>query len=246
MSRLRFFSIRLAASAVPLLLAFSVIRGLWYPGAYFAAAGTSKFFLILAVSAVIVGPVLSTAMFRPGKWGLKFDLVALSLAEVAVVVAGVAVLYLRQPGYTVFAVDRFEIVTQRDVDSREAEAAGIRPRPGHTPRLVYAELPANPDALSRLVEETMFEGKADIDRRPEFWQPYPRGVAAIKAAATPLSELLAAGDRRAGYVRRWLNFSAYEAGQLAYLPLRGRARDVTMILHTATGYPVATLAIDPW
>lgn len=246
MSRTRLFLLRLAATAALLSLVFSVVRGLWYPGAYFAISGAGRYVLILVAVVVVIGPALSALVYKPGKKHLALDLGVLAAVEVAAVIAATTVLYLRQPHFSVFAVDRFEAVALGDVDRAMIANGAMRTRPGHEPRLVYAEMPTDPGALSQLIDETLMQGKPDIDRRPDFWRPYAQGIPTIRDAASPFAVLLEGDDQRARAGARWLSRSGLEAGELIYLPLRGRLRDAAIILHADTVYPVATLDVDPW
>ena len=246
MTRFRVFQLRLLASAALLLLLFSVVRLLWYPGAFFAVSGVYKQLLVLAAVMFVVGPVLSAFVFKPGKKGLAFDLRVLAGVELLAVVVAGALLFQRQPHFAVFAVDRFEAVGRAEVDLGKLQTALDTTRPGHTPRLVYAKLPEDPDVFSRLIDETVFYGMADIDRRPEFWEPYTNGIREIKKAARPLDELLQGEDEKRRAVAGWLAATGSVAADYLYLPLRGKAGDAMIILHGDIGFPVATLSVDAW
>ena len=111
---------------------------------------------------------------------------------------------------------------------------------------IYAELPEDPEKMSALIDETIFYGMADIDRLPEFWKPYSDGIVTVKAAARPLQALLGRDDRRSVVVNKWLLKSGGSAQDYIVLPLRGRAGDGIIVLDADSGYPVATLVVDPW
>lgn len=237
---------RLAFSASLLLLAFVAIRFLWYPGAYYGISGVSKQVGMLVVVVFVVGPVLSTIVFRPGKKGLKMDLWILGAVEVAAITAALTIMYLRQPYFTVFAIDRFEAVPRHEVVDFNLARQKFGSRPGHEPRLIFARLPADTERMQALIDETVLMGMPDIDRRPEFWAPYPSGVAFIKEAAQPLEKLIATAGEGAKTVSTWLESSERPADAFRFLPLRGRKGDAAVIIDSAIGYPVATLAVDPW
>ena len=238
MTRSRLFVIRLAATAALLLLAILVVRVLWFPGGHFALAGVATLLWVLAGVNLVIGPGLSAVLFRPGKWGLKFDLVVMACVELAVFTWGMAEIHARRPAFTVFAVDRFEAVTAAEIDY--AVAAGA------LPRLVYAELPNDPEIMSQLIDDTVFLGRADIDRRPEFWRPYAAGMGVIKAAALPVDALLAPDYDGAATVQRWLQRHDADAADYRFLPVQGASSDGVVLLHADIGYPAAILAIDPW
>lgn len=246
MTRSSVFRLRFAVTAGLLLLVYAILRLLWFPEAYFELFGVLSLFLTLAAAALIVGPGLSTLLFRPGKKGLIFDLVVVGLIELAIIIWALSVLHERRPVYAVFAVDRFEAVRSDEVDISQLLYPELMGRPGHTPRLIYAPLPTDPDVMNRLIDETVFYGMADIDRRPGFWKPYAQGVKDVQTAAKPLADLLAGADDRAAAMQRWLDKQASGAESFVYLPVQGGRADGTMILHADIGYPAAVLAIDPW
>jgi len=246
MTRLQLLKLRLVPSATLLLLVFGVVRLLWYPGEYFAIFGVGKQFWLLILVSLVLGPALSTLVFKPGKKGLAIDLKVLATLELSVVIAATSLFYARQPYYLVFAVDRFEAVSRLEVEREQIDYPAIYSRPGHEPRLVYAELPEDPDVFDRLMDETIFEGKKDIDRRPEFWKPYAAGISTLKAVAKPLTELLNGDQARAESVAMWLSRRNETAERFLYLPLRGKTADVVMIVHADIGYPAGMLAVDPW
>jgi hypothetical protein len=246
MTRARVLPLRLLVTVGLLLLVYGLLRLLWYPGGYFELFGVPKLFWTLAIGVLIVGPGLSTLVYRPGKPGLLFDLVVIAALEAGIFGWALLELHARQPVFAVFAVDRFEAVRRDEVDLQRLAYAPLAQRPGHTPRLVYAELPTDIDAMNSLIDETVFLGMADIDRRPEFWRPYPQGVSQLRRAAQPLTALLADEGERAARLQRWLDRRSLDPAQLSYLPIKGRRADGTVILHADIGYPVAVLAINPW
>jgi hypothetical protein len=246
MSRLNFFPIRLAISTALLLLAYSVIRLLWYPGAYFAISGVAGQVWMLVAVVLVVGPILSTLVFRPGKKGLKMDLWILGAIEVLAVAAALLIIYQRQPYFAVFAIDRFEAVSLPEVVDSDLARKEFGSRPGHEPRLIFASLPEDPERMQALIDETVLMGMPDIDRRPEFWAAYPAGVALVREAARPLEELIAAATEDAYEVSVWLESEDRSIHDYLFVPLRGRKGDAALIIDTMTGYPVASLAIDPW
>ena len=157
-----------------------------------------------------------------------------------------SMLHVRQPYFTVLAVDRFEAVPLSEIDPAEILYEELRRRPAHQPRLVYAEMPTDPEVVNQLIDETVLQGKNDIDRRPEFWKPYAAGVRHLRQAARPLTDLIAEDSVRGRKAQRWLARRGGAARDYLFLPLRGKEADAVMILHADIGYPVGALAVDPW
>jgi hypothetical protein len=246
MTRARLFAQRFAATGTLLLLAFVVIRFMWFPDGYFQIFGIAKLFLILVAVNLVVGPGLSTLLYKPGKRGLRFDLIVVACIEIAILGVAMHEILERRPVFTVFAVDRFEAVTVSEVDTDSLRNSQLVLPHGLMPRLIYAELPTDMDVMSRLIDETVILGMQDIDRRPEFWKPYGQGMSFIKGAAKPLSALSSLNDVRAESIKRWLARQELSANDYVYLPIQGRTADGMIILHADIGYPVDVLAIDVW
>ena len=74
MNRLRAFLIHLTILAAFLGATFAVIYFVWYPEPYFEIVGAWYLVRIFLVVNIVVGPLLTLIIFKPGKWGLRFDL----------------------------------------------------------------------------------------------------------------------------------------------------------------------------
>jgi hypothetical protein len=246
MTRVKLFQIRFAATVGLLLLTFLMLRYLWFPDAFFTLSGIGKLVLILVGVNIIVGPVLSTLVFKAGKRGLKFDIAVLACVEIVILAWGLSVIHDRRPMFAVFAVDRFELVARAELDPKTLSDTEFAVSRGLYPQLIYAELPTDVDVMNRLIDETVLYGMRDIDRRPEFWRPYAHGVEVLKSAAMPLSKLLAVDDGPARALQRWLARKDLRAIDYLYLPIEGSSADGIVVLHADIGYPVDILAIDPW
>ena len=246
MTRTQVLKLRLGPTSLALGVILGTVYLLWFPGAYATLAGVHVRVAVLVLASLVFGPGLTTLVYRPGKRGIRLDIAILALLELVFVVLMMRALHERRPAYTVFAVDRFEIVMAAEVDRTLIDDPRLRRRPGHEPRLVYAEMPTDPEVYDRLLEETVFHGLPDIDRRPRHWRPYPQGIGKLRQSARPLLDLADAGDTRRAAVARWLSRRGANATEFVYLPLRGQSRDAAMVVHERTGYPAGILAVDPW
>lgn len=245
-TRLQFLGPRLALTGVLLASLLGAARFVWYPGLSFTLSGIPILILVISGVAIILGPGLSTLVYRPHKKGLHFDLAAILLVEVVAIALAAGALHERRPFFLVFAVDRFELVAAGEVNWEEIGYDGLRDKPSRAPRLVYAQLPEDPAALSALMHETVFAGGPDIDRRPKYWHPYEAGVASVIQRAIPLETLAAGGGAAAKRVARWVAGQPGDIGDYAYLPVRGKEKDGAIVLHRQIGYPLAMLNVDPW
>ncbi len=245
MNRLEVLAVRLVPTVVVLGIVLGLVYALWYPGGYASLADVHGRVLILVAAGLIIGPGLTAVVFRPDKRCFAFDLAVLVALEVAFVGTMTWSLYERRPAFTVFAVDRFEVVLAGEVDVSSAADPMLRSRPGHEPRLAFAEMPSDPEEFDRLFEETVMQGLPDIDRRPRHWKPYPNGIQAVRENASPLGKLASSPDR-GEVVLDWLKGRESRGSDYLYLPIHGWAGIATLVIRADIGYPVAILPVDPW
>jgi hypothetical protein len=199
---------------------------------------------------LVLGPLLTLILFKPGKWGLKFDLCVIALLQLAALIYGLTTIYSERPYFTVFAVDRFYVLARKDVAEadleqyRVAERIGSKPLRG--PVHAVAERPTEPKAFQRFLEETVFEGKPDLERRPEFWRRYTDATSEVIARARPLSVLRAARPEAAEAIADLVAAVGLPEERLAFLPLIAKNRDLSFIVDAADGTPLDVLDVDPW
>lgn len=249
-SRPRAFLSHLALSATVVGTVCALIFFVWYPDPYFQAVGAWTVLRVLVGVDLVLGPVLTLILFKPGKWGLKFDLAFIACVQLAALVYGVSVIYRERPYFNVFAVDRFTVHAYDNVDGEqwgEALAAGrLDAKPWRGPALVVASRPTDDAGYQRLIEETVFLGKPDIDRRPEFWGRYDEGATQVVARQRPLAALRAARPDSAAAIRALVEELGVAEEQLGFVPMVAKNRDVSMIVDASTGAPLEILDVDPW
>jgi hypothetical protein len=250
MSRSRAFLSHLALSASIVGAVCGLIFFVWYPHPYFDAVGAARVLRVLIGVDLVLGPLLTLILFKPGKWGLKFDVAFIAALQLTALVYGITVIYSQRPYFAVFAVDRFTVLARTDVDEarwREALATNrVDPKPWRAPLLVVASLPKDDAALQRLIEETVFGGAPDIERRPEFWRRYSEQTTQAIARRRSLDDLQAARPEAARVIAGLPARLGRPADQLGFLPVVAKNRDMSMIVDGKTGLPLEVIDIDPW
>jgi hypothetical protein len=246
-SRRRAFLTHLVSSAVIVAVVCVLVFFVWYPHPYFQISGAWNPLRVLIGVDLVLGPLLTALLFKPGKKGLWFDLCVILVVQLAALVYGVTVIYGERPYFNVFAVDRFTVLTRSEVDPAEWEKAserlGAKPLVG--PLLAVAMRPTDPAAQQRLLDETVFGGKPDIDHRPESWAPFPEQLSQVVARARVVATL----DGLRPDVRAQLEDLAARLGlptqRLGLLPVAVRQRFLTLVIDMTTGEPLEAIEQDP-
>ena len=247
MSRWKAAAIHLSISALIGLVSASLIFLLWYPRPYSHAAGADKLVLLLLGVDVVLGPLLTLIVFRAGKWGMRFDLTVIGIAQACAFLYGTSVVVRARPAFIVGNVDRFSLVTANDIDDAdyaEATRDEFRTPPWTGPRLVGATLPTDVQERNKLV--LAGPGGKDINILPRYYVDYDRVAAELLKKAKPLDAPAMQRPNATAAIQSWLLQHRRNAADVAWLPLQAPRTSMTMLLDRRTGQPLDALPIDPW
>ena len=243
MSKLRAALIHFCISAMVVGPVLAVIFFLWYPTPFFDIVGAWDVVRVLVGVDLVLGPFLTFIVYKKNKPRLKFDLAVIAVVQLTALVYGVDAIYQERPYYMVFAVDRFSVLAEKDVDAAELDRKRFK-KPLVGPIYALAQLPEDTQAQQALLFEIL-QGAPDIDRRPEFWSVYE--ISAPLKRAKPLGHLAGGAPGLARLINRLAEANGHAVEQLVYLPAMGKQDDVsTLILDKSSGEVLATLPVNPW
>lgn len=240
--RLKAMLIHFAGSLLLAAGALGLVYGLWYPGPLGQAVGVSGIVLLLLGVDVVLGPMLTFAVYQPGKKSLRFDLAVIVAVQLAAFGYGIATIAQGRPAWLVFNADRFDVAQASDLDTRYAAEALIefRAPPWTGPGWVASVNPEDPEARNQLVLESA-GGGSDLPQRVDLYRPLAREAENLRARARPLGELEAFNAADAV----WAAVSAWPQAD-GWLPLMARAQAMVVLLDTAQGRPIAIVELHPW
>ena len=248
-SRRRAFLTHLGMSAAIVGIVCALIFFVWYPHPYFQAMGAWGVLRVLIGVDVVVGPLLTLVVFKPGKRGLRFDLGAIACVQLAALLYGTITIYRERPYFTVFAVDRFYVLPRGDIDAADLAAPDLAERigrkPASGPLLVVASRPRDSAGMQRLLED-LFAGKPDIERRPEFWSRYSDEASQVIARATPTTVLAGQHPEAQGKIETLAAARGLPRERLGFLPLIAKNRDMSLVVDLNDGSLLDVIDVDPW
>lgn len=233
--RARAAGIHLLISAAVAFLAAALVFGVWYPGIYRVVAGGRDLFLLITTVDVILGPLLTFAVFNLKKgWPhLRRDLVIIGLIQLAALIYGLYTVHGARPIATVFEVDRFRVVTAAQVYESELPKAPpeYRQLPLMGPWMLGTRLPKRGTESNNALLMSIEDG-IDRAQRPLFWQPYADSIPAVLARARPLSLLLSTHPEIASDVRSALQTLRVDESSAKFLPFIGRGGDWVVVIDS--------------
>lgn len=246
MTRYRAALTHFALSMLVVGVVFVVVYFVWYPEPLFRGAGGRDLFLMLAFVDVTIGPLVTLLIFKPGKWGLKFDLTVIAILQVAALAYGAHVVFEARPAWIVFLKDRFDLVRANQLfeEEREKWKPPFDREPLDGPRIVGARVPKDPDEQLRTML-TALSG-ADVSSFPQHYVPYEDVRADAKAKARKLAELRSLNPGREAEVDGTLASLGRKEEEVAFLPLRAGKRDLTVLIDARSGNVLGITDFKPW
>jgi len=243
--RLRAGFIHLCLSAAIAALVFVPIYFIWYPDVLYESAGGRDLFLLIVSVDVTLGPLITTVVYVPGKWGLKFDLVVIGTLQLMALAYGVSVLFESRPVNIVFVKDRFELVRANQVPESvlaQAHMDRYRDLSWTGPKLVGVQFPADADERFKLMVSGM--AGVDIQAYPQYHVPYDAVRKDVVAKAAPLAGL--ARFNKGIDVAAVAKGVDRVEGDVKFLPLRAGKVDLTVLLDAKNGDVLRLAAVKPW
>ncbi|QDL35935.1 TfpX/TfpZ family type IV pilin accessory protein [Rhodoferax sediminis] len=230
-SRLRAAGLHLLVSAAFATLAATLVFDLWYPDAYRLLAGGRDLFLLVVSVDVVLGPLLTFAVFNPAKgWPhLRRDLAVIGLLQLGALLYGLHTVYIARPVALVFEVDRLRVVAADAVYTPELPQAlpQYRSLPLTGPWLLAARAARPGEERNQAL--FMALGGADTGQRPLFWQPYSEARDRVLARSRPVAVLLAHDPAHSADLATRLRAFKLDPQQARFLPVIARGDWVALL-----------------
>ena len=222
----------------------------WYPYPYSELASGRELFALVVSVDVVIGPLLSFAVFNPSKPRAELwrDLGIIFILQLGALSYGMYSVTQARPVWLAFEGDQFRIVAIPDVDADELARApdGLRTYSWTGPKLMAVRLLANTDPEFAKSIQLAMQGVHSAFR-PERWAPYDTQRTVAISKAKSLSELRRKRPNDASKIDALVAGSGRPENDLGYLPLASQHRtDWSVVIKLKDGSPVGFLPIDAW
>ena len=245
MDKLKAAAIHLAISAVVVGVVLSIVFFIWYPAPTFVIAGALGIIFILIAVDLVLGPLLTLIVYKKGKKSLKFDLTVIAIIQLVALAYGAHTLYMERPYYMVFNVDRFNIVSEKQIDKEQLRYDELREKPFAETIRVFARLPEGQE-FQDFLDSVLVDGLPDLESRPEFYEPYSNGIEYVKSRIRPLSDLVLESDLDEQRVAAAEERYRVDFPEMGYVPVGALKEDMALLMDRATAEPIGILKVNPW
>ena len=241
---------RFKAFAVHLGLSLIIFAGLllvvvfdWYRFPLFGIEGGWRGIQIIAGCDIVLGPLLTLIVFKPGKPSLKFDLSVIAAIQFAALVSGTWIAYAQRPVLLVYAEERFYTLSNDIVGM-----AGIKPEEisnfRNTPYpLAVVRLPADEEQRHKIRLESLARGGLYL-RGDLYAEQIPQYLQDAQAHSLDMEKLTADKPADSAQLERFKSRHGALEGYY-FLPLHGRYGHMIVAIDRTTGNIVDKLDIKP-
>jgi hypothetical protein len=246
-NRFSAFAIHLAISAMIAIIAIILVFVVWYPSPVDKAIGVGDIFLLLLGVDLMMGPIITLIIYKPGKPSLKFDLTVIAILQLAALSYGMHTIFLGRPAFVVFCVDRFEITRASDLEPQSLDKAMQDNNPSAIPswtgpRWVAAQASANPKRNSQIMFSAA-AGGPDWQELPELFVPLTQLKAQVLKKAKPLQELR---ELHKNHPEALAALSAWQGDEVKWLPLKGKVKSQVVLVNAGTAEVIKIVDVNPW
>lgn len=238
--------IHLCISLVIAALAATLVFALWYPYPYRDLSGGRELFSMLVSIDVILGPLLTFAVFNLKKPRVELvrDLAIIGLLQLSALAYGLWTVYQARPVHMVFEIDRFRVAHAADVDPALLAKApsALRALPITGPTMLAVRPLLNDEKFS--VTMAALNG-AQMAFRPDLWQPYDADAKQrALQAAKPAADLLKKYPAQQAALNQIALDAGFPVADLRFLPAQARDTVWSAILTPKTGDIIGYLPVD--
>ena len=235
MNRFKVAGIHLMLSFFIVITVLVAMYWLWYPGEYFSLMGGTTIIKLIGFVDVFLGPLLTFAIFKVGKKGLKFDLFCIGILQISALSYGVYVMFSARPIFTVFNKDEFEISAVVDIAPEElakAKQPQWRKASVTGPQLVAIGEPNKKDK-----KETIFAHQVSTSayRYPKLYDDYSKHRPEVIKAGKPLTSLATESYENKATIDKFLDKVNRPVTDFLVLPISSELAEMSAIVDAKTG-----------
>lgn len=244
MTRLGAFASHLVISLVIILTILSILIFAWFPPPFFTTDGGWAGIRIIAGVDVVLGPLLTLIVFKPGKPGLKFDLTVIGLIQLSALAWGVWMLHHERPIAAVYADDYFTSVTLSEIKPygmtrQKLHAFGSKP-----PYWIFSDLPRDSDKLLKTRLDALHNG-LPMSQLVDYYKPMDaKAMQEIRGKSINMQRWLKNQPAKLNIYRQFLAEHDDNAN-LVFVPWHARKHFVIIALDSQTRKYIGTLDIPP-
>lgn len=246
MTKLKAFLIHLGISASIFFVILFFIVFYWYPQPFFTTDGGWQGIRIIAGVDMVLGPLLTLIVFKPGKPSLKFDMSVIVLIQIAALISGVWVVFKERPLAVVFADDKFrpvpyyQIIEEANISVEDFAHLG-----NDYPLKIIVKLPKDKNELETLKQKA-FQELRPLYLQGELYHKLDTQYAGyLHSKSVDMKEYLQDKPEDMKIYHDFLKRKKKSAEDFLFIPLHSRYAEFIITMNPVTLEFIEALDIIP-
>lgn len=244
MTKRKAFATHLGISLVIFLILLFMIVVEWYPPPFFSSDGGWQGIRIIIGVDLVLGPLLTLIVFKPGKRGLKFDLTVIGILQASALAWGIWIVHHERPVAAVFVENYFIPVTFYQIKGSGITYDKLKEYGNKSPYWIYSNLPKDEDGLRKVRLEALRMGRGLFTFTQYYTPINAMALQDIKTQSLNMSDWVK--DKPLAKQRYEAFKRSHNNGEnLIYLPWHARDRYEIIAVNDYNGQYVGSLEIKP-
>lgn len=231
--RIRAFLIHLAISfAIFFVLAYLIVV-YWYPLPFFHTDGGWQGIRIIAGVDLVLGPLLTLIVYKPGKPGLKLDLTLIGLAQAMALTWGIWVTYTERPVAVVYSLKYFTPVSAKLLSQVGISQKSLTVYGKNNPVPIYVDLPQERDAQQKYLAQAVSSG-TPLYLFTELYQKFDReSLQILKQQSDQLYRYLESDPTGQKLLTAFFQIHPELYNRYLFIPLHSRYQRLVIVVDAA-------------
>ena len=242
-TRWQAFSIHLGLCAVLYVVLLYLILFHWYPQPYFAADGGWQGIRLITGVDLVLGPLLTLIVFKPGKTGLRRDLTLIGILQTVAIIWGTWLVYEQRTAMVTYAYGSFYTLNPEQLRSAGGKAIEVAEQAKTIPPYGFVRLPENPRERTEIILKNVFAGKPIHQLGDRYEALGKSNFAEMLAQGLKLDQYLSVSEQNQRTIDRFLARHGGKLEDYAFFPLVGRYKEPLLALRRSNGKILDTLDI---
>ena len=241
-TRWQAFSIHLALCAVLYVVLLYLILFHWYPQPYFAADGGWQGIRLITGVDLVLGPLLTLIVFKPGKPGLRRDLALIGILQTVAIVWGTWLVYEQRTAMVTYAYGSFYTLNPEQLRNAGGKAIEVAEQAETIPPYGFVRLPKDSRERTNFVIKTVLSGKL-LQQLGDRYEPFGKSNFSEVLPQSHTPDRFLSLENNQKIVDRFLTRHGGTLADYAFFPLVGRYEEPLLALHRSDGRILDTLDI---
>lgn len=219
---------------------------IWFPDFYFLSDGGWEGVRIIFLVDIVLGPILTLIIYKPGKKGLLFDLIIIGLVQAICLTIGTKIVYDRRPAVLLYADRAFFTISYDFYKSQNIDTSFIEKYGSIIPLELFANTPEDPSEKLAYMR-TLNQTNETLRTRTDNYVPLNSNFSRILDNSTTASKEYFISKGYVEEINAWFkNQPEANPTNVFFIPLISTYKQFYIGMNKSTGYLYSTpLKIKP-